>query len=485
VPETESLRATVTRQEVQAELISRLYRRTRPLLISNFAAIFVMLGALWNNAERAPLVVWAFALGVWTLLRFLIAHVYLRRPRPAEEAALWAYTFTIGASIAGCLWGCSILLIGNIEADNIKVVAAFLMAALSAAAMAGYTNSLLAFTAFLTPAVLPFAIRLVYIDGSLHFLIAGFVVFWAWLLWSMAQHLNESLKDSIGLTMQNARLIERLSRAKERAEAANLAKTRFLANMSHELRTPLNAIIGYSDMIHQKILGPLGHTTYESYNNHVLDSGKHLLRIVDQVLDISRIEAGTIELARERVRVNDLVGNAVGFVAAAAAEDTIEIATRVAPNLPEVTGDAARLRQVLLNLLSNAVKFTPPKGRIDVTAELVSEGVNGYPSAGMVLSVADTGIGIAPEQIEKVTMPFRLLENQDHMRRVRPLKHDVGQTDAGLGLPLARLLVELHGGKLEIASAPGQGTRVSVWLPESRLARPANEAREARIAAAE
>ena len=470
--DSEAPRATVTPEEVEAELISSLYRRTRPLLIANFGALCLLTVSLWSSANRSHLGAWAIALACWTMLRFLLARTYLSRPRAVGEARKWAYAFAIGSGVAGCLWGGSVLLVGSLEADNAKLVTAFLMAALSAAAIGGYTNSLLAFAAFVTPALLPYGVKLIWLDGTPHLMIAVVMVFWGWLLWSMARHLNDGFKDSIGLTLQNLRLIDRLSRAKDKAEAASQAKTRFLANMSHELRTPLNAIIGYSEMITQRILGPIGHPTYESYVNHVADSGKHLLRIVDHVLDISRIESGAIELSPERIRVPDLVGNAVSSIAAAAAEDEIDIAVEMPADLPDVTGDPARLRQVLLNLLSNALKFTPPKGRIAVSVAAAKA------PGGVALTVSDTGIGMTAELVAQVTQPFRQLENQDHLRRARPLKHDVGQTDTGLGLPLARLLVELHGGRLDITSTPGEGTSVRVWLPEQPPAPAANEARK-------
>ena len=473
VTDPDALRAPVSPEEVHAELISSLYSRVKPLLIANFGALGLLTLALWDSANTFHLLIWAVSLAGWTMLRFLLARAYASRPRAVGEARQWAYAFAIGSGIAGCLWGSSILLIENLEADNIKLVTAFLMAALSAAAIAGYTNSMLAFCAFVAPSLTPYGIKLVWMDGSANWIVAAFVVFWGWLLWSMARHLNDAFKDGIALTLQNMKLIDRLSRAKDRAEAASQAKTRFLANMSHELRTPLNAIIGYSEMITQRILGPIGNPTYESYSNHVLDSGKHLLRVVDQVLDISQVESGAIELARERIRVPELIGNAIETVAVAAAEDHIEIATHLPADLPELTGDSRRLRQVLLNLLSNAVKFTPPDGRIDVTAEHTDAADAATP--GLTLTVADTGIGMTPELIEQATTPFRHLENQDHLHRVRPLKHDVGQTDTGLGLPLARLLVELHGGRLEITSAPGQGTSVRVWLPDEPPQRAANE----------
>jgi signal transduction histidine kinase len=460
--QAQELRAPVSAQDVDAELISGLYRRVKPLLIANLGALSLLSISLWESADRTHLVTWAVVLTGWTMLRFGLAKLYLRRPRAPGEARYWIHAFSVGSGVAGALWGSSILLIESLQPDNVKLVTAFLMAALSAAAIAGYTNSLLAFGCFVVPALLPYGIRLVWLNGQPSWIIAAFVVFWALLLWSMARHLNDGFKDSIALALQNQRLIAQLSRARDKAEAANLAKTRFLGNMSHELRTPLNAIVGYSQMIVLRVLGPLGNAKYDSYAQHILDSGNHLLDVVNQVMDLSRLEAGKIDLQDDRIDVGELVRGAAAYVEPAAREDAIDLQVDVPAGLPDLTADSAKLRQVLLNLLSNAVKFTPQKGRIAVAATMPPQG-------GLAITVSDSGIGIPAEHLERVTTPFLQLEDQDHLQRLKPLKTDVGQTGTGLGLPLAKLLTELHGGTFTLTSRLGAGTSATVWLPPHRL----------------
>jgi signal transduction histidine kinase len=294
-------------------------------------------------------------------------------------------------------------------------------------------------------------------------MIAAFVLFWAWLLWSMARHLNDGFKDSIGLVLHNQNLAQRLSRAKDVAEAASLAKTRFLANMSHELRTPLNAIVGYSEIMANRLLGPIGNPNYEGYSRDILDSGRHLLGMIEKVLDVSSIEAGKFNLSDDLIEIEELVESALRHVRTTAREDGIGIDVRIERDLPYIRGDAVKMRQILVNLLSNAVKFTPPAGRIQVVAERTANG-------GVAVDIEDTGIGIAQEDLERVLTPFRQLEDRDHLQRSAEPNGEGGHTNAGLGLPLAKLLTELHGGDFFLQSQPNRGTHVTVTLPPDRMA---------------
>jgi len=231
---------------------------------------------------------------------------------------------------------------------------------------------------------------------------------------------------------------------------ASRAKSDFLARMSHELRTPLNAVIGFSEMIRDAIIGPLD-ARYREYGNDISGAGRHLQNIINDILDISKIEGGRLELRDELVSIGETVEACRRIVAAMAEAASVALSIEVPSSLPLIRSDPLRLRQILLNLMSNAVKFTPAGGRVRVSAAIDAEGA--------VVAIEDTGIGMKSEDIAIALEPFRQIDGALSRRF----------EGTGLGLPLAKALVELHGGHLDIQSAPAAGTRVRVRLPLKRL----------------
>jgi signal transduction histidine kinase len=246
---------------------------------------------------------------------------------------------------------------------------------------------------------------------------------------------------------------ERLIAAKEAAEAANRAKSEFLANMSHELRTPLNAIIGFSGMMSDRMFGPLD-DKYAEYAGIIGDSGRHLLAIISDILDLSKADADRMMLAEERVEIEDVVELGSKIVEDMARRAQIKFVSEIEEKLPPLIGDPAKLTQILVNLLSNAVKFTPPGGQVRLR-------VGQRAHRGITFQVEDTGVGMSPDQIPIALAPFGQISNSLTRR------HD----GVGLGLPLTKRLVELHGGTMELDSEPGKGTTASVHLPEARVCR--------------
>ncbi len=244
---------------------------------------------------------------------------------------------------------------------------------------------------------------------------------------------------------------ERLIAAKEAAEAASRAKSEFLANMSHELRTPLNAIIGFSGMMSDRLFGPLNEK-YLEYANLIGTSGSHLLAIIADILDLARADANRLSLAEEEVEIGDVVTLASQIIEDMSKRAQIDFATERANPLPRIVGDSAKLTQILVNLLSNAIKFTAPGGKVRLKVEF-------HARQGVVFRVEDTGIGMSPDQIPIALEPFGQIGNS--LTR----KHD----GVGLGLPLTKRLVELHGGTIEIDSELGKGTIASIYLPEERV----------------
>jgi PAS domain S-box-containing protein len=250
-------------------------------------------------------------------------------------------------------------------------------------------------------------------------------------------------------------------RSKEAAEFANRTKTQFLANMSHELRTPLNAILGFSEVIQQEMFGPIG----EKYRDYVADihrSGQHLLALVNDVLDLSKLEAGKLELHESEFALPELIEECLTVLGNLAEKRGVRLINATPAALPFLRADARSAKQVLMNFLSNAVKFTPEGGEVRVE-------VTSSPGFGLALSVTDTGIGMTAEEIEVALQPFGQIDSK--LAR----EHD----GTGLGLPICRSLMELHGGELRVCSTPGVGTTLTAWFPPNRVIREAPPERRA------
>ncbi|HWG78737.1 MAG TPA: HAMP domain-containing sensor histidine kinase [Stellaceae bacterium] len=261
-------------------------------------------------------------------------------------------------------------------------------------------------------------------------------------------------QEELEREVESHRMTEaKLRRAKEDAERADRAKSAFLANTSHELRTPLNAIIGFAEVIRSETFGRIDNPRYLDYLKDIYDSGRHLLRIINDILDLSKIEAGKATLDREeRVELAAVIEAPVRMMLPQAQADSIRIVLDLEPALPLVIGSERMLQQVFINLLSNAVKFTPSRGVVTVHAHRTSEG-------GVVVVIADSGIGMTDADIDLAMTVFGQVDN-DLARRY---------SGTGLGLPLAKAIVELHRGTLEIDSYPGRGTTVTVTLPQERV----------------
>jgi signal transduction histidine kinase len=260
------------------------------------------------------------------------------------------------------------------------------------------------------------------------------------------------------LAIQNARLFREIEEKSRQIEAANRHKSEFLANMSHELRTPLNAIIGFSEVLGERMFGELNEKQAE-YTEDILSSGRHLLSLINEILDLSKVEAGRMELELATFDLPLAIDNARTFVRERATKHGINLDVTVDERLGEWVGDERKIKQVLLNLLSNAVKFTPEGGRIGIKARKADGSVE--------ISVSDTGIGISPEDQAKIFEEFRQV-GSDYAHKVE---------GTGLGLTLAKKFVELHGGKIWVDSAPGKGSTFSFTLPQKQsLSKPQLEA---------
>jgi two-component system cell cycle sensor histidine kinase PleC len=246
-----------------------------------------------------------------------------------------------------------------------------------------------------------------------------------------------------------------LEQARREAEEASRAKSNFLASMSHELRTPLNAVLGFADIMRQGLFGPVGHPRYADYVDGIVKSGQHLLSLINDVLDMSRVEAGKLELNEDDLDLRKSIEEALDLVGVTAEGKGVSLTRTLPAILPRLQADPRLLRQMMLNLLSNAIKFTSEGGNVEVAAAVLTDG-------GLAIRVRDTGVGMTDHQLKRVFEPF----SQGDSLRAR----EAG--GSGLGLPITRRLIELHDGQIHLSSRKSAGTTATLIFPASRVQTP-------------
>ena len=259
----------------------------------------------------------------------------------------------------------------------------------------------------------------------------------------------QAIKDSSDSIREKNKELEQL---REMAQEASRAKSELMANMSHELRTPLNAIIGFSGAIKEETFGPVGNEKYKEYLDDIYNSGLHLLGLINDILDVSAIEAGSIELHEETINPAELVEVSIRLIMPRANSGRVKVISSLDADIPQIYADARRVKQIMLNLLSNAVKFTPEGGEVRVTSMLHGDG-------SLAITVSDTGVGMNEEELALALSKFGQVDSG------LDRKHE----GTGLGLPLTLGLMELHGGTLDIKSEKGRGTHIAMVFPKERV----------------
>ena len=253
------------------------------------------------------------------------------------------------------------------------------------------------------------------------------------------------------------KMIEKsLIRAKTEADEVNRSKSEFIAHMSHELRTPLNSIIGFSEIIKNEMFGKIGNEKYKDYAFDINNSGAHLLSLINDILDVSKIEAGAVTLSDDIFDPRTPLNESIRMLKNRAHNAGIQITSEVSDECPNLKADELRVKQMILNLLTNSIKFTPKGGKVQIL-------VHGHLNAGLEIEVTDNGVGIAADDLERVMQPYG---QAGHDAAVRV------EESTGLGLPLINMLIELHGGTMKLTSAKGEGTQIILRFPKTRVVAP-------------
>jgi two-component system, cell cycle sensor histidine kinase PleC len=464
--------------------VSKAVRQTRERLQSGNVGSFdreimmMHLGAMVQGASLMPLfVIIVSAVGVyltgdmklfaWALLTLTAHAINLVLSRQvknqditAESARKWRQILLFGQILVGCCWalfalkGCAAC-----NEDSFTLYkGATLLLALCVLAMSNFMLPRAVLFAFI-PTVLALCFKALLsrglLDISLTATFAAAVIFFTFITDRLYQsNLKvmsfQSEKDDLIAELEVAKSMS--DEARRRAEEANLAKSRFLASMSHELRTPLNAILGFSEVMSHEVMGPLNNPTYKEYSNDIHRSGEHLLNLINEILDLSRIEAGRYELNEEAISILEVAEDCIGMVQLRARAKNITVSQQFEPHLPSVWADEKSLRQVILNLLSNAVKFTPQNGEIHVKVGWTAGG-------GQYIAIKDNGPGIPEEEIPIVLSAFGQ----------GSIAIKSAEQGTGLGLPIVQAILAKHDGQFILKSKLREGTEVIAILPAKRV----------------
>jgi len=429
-------------------------RVSLPLL----ATIFSLASTFWAPVLHAAL--WLAAVIAMKLIVVAACRRLLTRPRLDVDASLWRRRLVWLELANGIAWaGIAAVGLGTADATGHVFTLACLIVLL-AIRMTFASAVMTVLCAGTIPITLAVVARLLAQgDDHFYFAMAAIAVGLHVYFIVLARGLNATALAMLEFRAEKDALIAEIEgekaisdEARRRAEAASVAKSRFLATMSHELRTPLNAILGFSEVMKGELLGPIRNGSYKEYAANIHDSGRHLLQLINEVLDLSRIEAGRYELQEGPVRLAGVAEECLRLLHLRAESKGLRVALLADRELEPLWADERAIRQICLNLLSNALKFTPGGGEITVTVGTTPEG-------GQMLAVKDNGPGIPKEEMPRVMQVFGQ----------GSLAQQTAEGGTGLGLPIVQNLVRLHGGTFRLRSALRKGTEAIVWLPPTRL----------------
>jgi signal transduction histidine kinase len=432
---------------VQAEIVDELYPRSFRIGTSILTSVVAggLLAAIMHSwLPLAWMVVALVLCGIRTL-----DWLEYQRARDSRAPSEWAFRFMVRILPFGAWWGATSAVLLLSEDPLLMAVAVLATDAQGTGAVCSYSGYPPAALSFILPAMLMFGVAGIIHGGEIGYaitfvevvLIANYVV--------IIREFYRSTVRGLMARHEKTEIADHLVEAHLALKREGAAKSEFLAHMSHELRTPLNAILGFSDVIMSETFGPLGNPKYAEYQGDIHSAAAHLLNIVNEVLDIARIEAGELTLQIDPVDPLDITRFTAKLIRQRALTKGLTFEVDLDPALSEKTirTDEVRLKQALINVLSNAVKFTPAGGGVRLSAGIRD---------GVFFEVADTGVGMTPEDMERALLPF--------VQVGRPM---IAQEGSGLGLPLSRQLIERLGGRFKIVSTIGVGTTVTITMPDA------------------
>jgi len=399
--------------------------------------------------------IWVGLMFSWALVAWLLVKKFRRTRLVLGNTQRWLQAFGSLYFANGIVWSVLVLLLWQPANYSNNMFLTVIIFGLIITYVVQMNANNAVFLAAVSPPTLTLWLSFMFKGEDLALMFTVLVpCFFFWIFW-ISRIAGARVISILELQFHNEDLLRDLSHARDDAirqradaERANLAKSTFMANMSHELRTPLNAILGFSEMIQREIFGPTGSPRYIEYANDIHQSGDHLLTLINDILDLTKIESGKMELDREEFEINELVTDCIRMVTESAESGAVRLVFDGATPSPIINADNRAIKQAVLNLLSNGIKFTPPDGLVSIATKIADRD-------DLVITVSDTGIGISPDEIDAVMQPFEQVDN----------RYDRAQTGTGLGLAMVKSLVGLHGGTCTLDSIVDEGTVATIRLP--------------------